>query len=187
MFIPDPVSWILLIPDPDLGSRIQKKRQSHKIHIIEKIFFWKCWRKIFWPIFKELYILLTKLSLSYQRNMGWGSGIRKKPIPDPGVKKAPDPGSGSRVWWLKIEKKFTTRNLIYIFWIKNAIYLSLGLHKGRPSYRRSLQPSKVNIQHFKRWKFCSFFNFFFVIFPLLDPDPDPQFVCGSGSGSNSSN
>jgi hypothetical protein len=32
---------------------------------------------------------------------------------------------------------------------KNAIYLSLGLHEGRPSYRRSLQPSKENIQHFK--------------------------------------
>jgi hypothetical protein len=27
--------------------------------------------------------------------MGLGSEIRKKPIPDPGVKKAPDPGSGS--------------------------------------------------------------------------------------------
>ncbi len=27
--------------------------------------------------------------------MGLGSGIRKKPIRDPGVKKAPDPGSGS--------------------------------------------------------------------------------------------
>jgi hypothetical protein len=27
--------------------------------------------------------------------MDLGSGIRKKPIPDPGVKKAPDPGSGS--------------------------------------------------------------------------------------------
>jgi hypothetical protein len=27
--------------------------------------------------------------------MGLGSGIRKKPIPDPGVKKASDPGSGS--------------------------------------------------------------------------------------------
>jgi hypothetical protein len=26
--------------------------------------------------------------------MGLGSGIRKKPIPDPGVKKAADPGSG---------------------------------------------------------------------------------------------
>jgi hypothetical protein len=27
--------------------------------------------------------------------MGLGSGIWKKPIPNPGVKKAPDPGSGS--------------------------------------------------------------------------------------------
>jgi hypothetical protein len=27
--------------------------------------------------------------------MGLRSGIRKKPIPDPEVKKAPDPGSGS--------------------------------------------------------------------------------------------
>jgi hypothetical protein len=27
--------------------------------------------------------------------MDLGSGIRKKPIQDPGVKKAPDPGSGS--------------------------------------------------------------------------------------------
>ncbi len=30
--------------------------------------------------------------------------------------------------------------------------LSLGLHKGRPSYRRSLQPSKENIQYLKTWK-----------------------------------
>jgi hypothetical protein len=29
------------------------------------------------------------------------------------------------------------------------IFLSLGLHEGRPSYRRSLQPSKENILHFK--------------------------------------
>jgi hypothetical protein len=28
--------------------------------------------------------------------MGLGSGIRKKPIPDQGVKKAPDPGSRIR-------------------------------------------------------------------------------------------
>ncbi len=27
--------------------------------------------------------------------MGLGSGIRKKSIPDPGVKKAPDPGSAT--------------------------------------------------------------------------------------------
>ncbi len=43
------------------------------------------------------------------------------------------------------------------FWSKIAIYLSLGLHKGRPSYRRSLQPSK-NIQHFDT---CLMFLYFF--------------------------
>jgi hypothetical protein len=32
---------------------------------------------------------------------------------------------------------------------KTAIYLSLGLHKVCPSYRRSLQLSKEAIQHFK--------------------------------------
>jgi hypothetical protein len=36
-----------------------------------------------------------------------------------------------------------------VFLSKTATYLSIGLHKGRPSYRRSLQPSKENIQHFK--------------------------------------
>jgi hypothetical protein len=36
------------------------------------------------------------------------------------------------------------------FWDqKTTIYLSLGLQKERPSYRRSLQLSKEAIQHFK--------------------------------------
>jgi hypothetical protein len=35
------------------------------------------------------------------------------------------------------------------FAFKTTIYLSLDLNKGRPSYRKSLQPSKENIQHFK--------------------------------------
>jgi len=35
------------------------------------------------------------------------------------------------------------------FLSKTAIYLSLGLHKVCPSYRRSLQLSKEAIQHFK--------------------------------------
>ncbi len=47
---------------------------------------------------------------------------------------------------------------------KTTIYLSLGLHKERPSYRRSLQLSKEAIQ---------------VIFALLAPDPDSE----SGSES----
>jgi hypothetical protein len=33
-----------------------------------------------------------------------------------------------------------------------SIYLSLGHHKERPSYRRSLQPSAENIQPFKQKK-----------------------------------
>jgi hypothetical protein len=45
-------------------------------------------------------------------------------------------------------KNFTAEKM-YIFLSKIAIYLSLGLYKGRPSYRRSLQLSKENIQQFK--------------------------------------
>jgi hypothetical protein len=46
-------------------------------------------------------------------------------------------------------KKITAENFVVFFGPKIAIYLSLGLHKGRPGYRRSLQLSKENIQHFK--------------------------------------
>ncbi len=56
--------------------------------------------------------------------------------------------------------------------IKIAIYLSLGLHKGLPSYGRSLQPSKENIQHFKTLNFFLFFSFCGSFCPP-----------GSGSGS----
>ncbi len=51
-------------------------------------------------------------------------------------------------------------------------YLSLGLYKGRPSNRRSLQPSKKNIQHFNTWKFFTFIYFLGSFFPLHRPDPD---------------
>ncbi len=56
-----------------------------------------------------------------------------------------------------------------------AIYLPLGLLKGRPC----LQPLKKNIQHFKSWNFFPFFYFLGVIFALLDPDPVLQNQCGS--------
>ncbi len=60
----------------------------------------------------------------------------------------PDPGYG----WPKLEKKNAENLLVKSYFDKKiVIYLSLGLHKGRPSYRRSLQPSKENIHHFKRW------------------------------------
>ncbi len=43
------------------------------------------------------------------------------------------------------------------FLSKTTIYLSLSLHKGRPSYNRCLQLSKENIQHFKTYFCGSFF------------------------------
>jgi hypothetical protein len=39
-------------------------------------------------------------------------------------------------------KKITDEEKIYVFLSKIAIHSCPGLHKGRPSYRRSLQPSK---------------------------------------------
>ncbi len=51
-------------------------------------------------------------------------------------------------------------NRIYFFSSsKFAFYLSVDLHKGRQSYRRSIQLSKENIQHFKTWNFLTFFYF----------------------------
>ncbi len=51
----------------------------------------------------------------------------------------PDPGVLMKN--VQVKKKFLGSKAI--------IYLSLGLHKGRPSYKRSLQLSKENIQHFR--------------------------------------
>ncbi len=97
------------------------------------------------------------------------------PDPDPD----PDPIRIQGFNDQKLKKNYSW-NLFFIFlWSKTAIYLSLGLHKVCPSYRRSLQLSKEAIQHFKTWTFTNFFLLLWVIFALLDPDPDSE----SGSGS----
>ncbi len=89
--------------------------------------------------------------------------------------------SGSRAVMTKNWKKVTAKKKLHFFYIKNYnLYLSLGLHKERPSYRRSLQLSKEAIQHFKTWTFKKFL-LLWVIFALLDPDPDSE--SGSRSGS----
>ncbi len=48
-----------------------------------------------------------------------------------------------------IEKNLPIKNKSNFFWKKISIYSSLGFHEGRPSYKKGLQPSKENIQHFK--------------------------------------
>ncbi len=67
-------------------------------------------------------------------------------------------------------KIFQLKKKFYLFISKNAIQFSLGLHKGRPSYRRSLERSIESIQHFKTWNFFIFL-FLWVIFALLNSDP----------------
>jgi hypothetical protein len=56
--------------------------------------------------------------------------------------------AGSRVLMTKNLKKFTAEKNLFLL-DQTTIYLFLGLHKARPIYRRSLQLSKENIQHFK--------------------------------------
>ncbi len=65
-----------------------------------------------------------------------------------------DPSPG--FWWPKLTKKIAEK--IY-FLMKNCNLQSLDVLKGRPSNRRSLQPSKENIQHFKQWNLLTSFYF----------------------------
>ncbi len=115
MFIPDPGSWFLPIPDP--GSKNSNKREgwkiffchtflcSHKFHKIENYFSFEVLKKKIWTNFQRIIELFTqKIVTKPSKIWLWdtGSEIRDPEktysgsrIPDPGVKKAPDPGSGS--------------------------------------------------------------------------------------------
>jgi hypothetical protein len=59
-------------------------------------------------------------------------------------------GSRSRVLMTQKNLQKYHKKILFSFFVqKIAISLSLGVHKGHPSYRRSLQPSKENIHYFK--------------------------------------
>ncbi len=99
-----------------------------------------------------------------------------------------------RIRWVRIRIQHIKLNPIRIqgfddkkflnCWLKIAIYLSLGLHKGRPSYMSNLQPSKENIQHFKTWKFLTFFFFWGSFLPSWIWIYWPDWIrIQSGSGS----
>ncbi len=115
MFIPDPGSWFLPIPDP--GSKNSNKREgwkkffchtflfSLKCHKIEHYFSFKIMKKKIWANFQRIIELftqkiVTKLSKIWVRDPGSGirdpgSEIRKKPNPDPGSRD--QKGTGSRI------------------------------------------------------------------------------------------
>jgi hypothetical protein len=58
-----------------------------------------------------------------------------------------------------------------IFFSKNGIYLSLGLHKGRPSYRKKPSALKRENPAIQNMKFLNFLLFLWIISGLLDPNP----------------
>ncbi len=82
-------------------------------------------------------------------------------------------GSGSGFWWPKTGKHLQQKIFI-MFWSKIVIYLFLGLHKGCPSYMRSLPQNRTS-----RTSKLEFSSLLWVILALLDPDPYSQ--CGSRS------
>jgi hypothetical protein len=97
MFIPDPDFYPSRIPD--FGSRIQKQQQkrgvkkiccytflcSHKFHKTENYFSFEVLKKKIWANFQRIIELFTKEIVTK---------LSKIWVWDPGVKKAPDPGSG---------------------------------------------------------------------------------------------
>ncbi len=123
-------------------------------------------------------ILHSKYSHMYGRHMkpGWvpGTGtVTDSSVSDP-YSFDPDPAflaeyrSGSRVIWPKIGKNLQLKNNYIFFCSKIAIYSSLGVHKGSPSCRRSLQPSKENYLYF-----CGSFLPSWVRIRFTNPDTDP--------------
>jgi len=96
MFIPDPGSWFLPIPDTFLCS--------HKFHKIEHYFSFEAQKTKILANFQRNKELFTQKIFTALKNIGLGSGIRDSGsgknllrIPEPGVKRhrISDPGSGS--------------------------------------------------------------------------------------------
>ncbi len=80
-----PGSWFLPIPDvgsriSDPGSKNSNKREGWKNCKLVL----KCWRKKFGPISNNYRTFYPKNCHQALKNMDLRSGIRKKPIPDPG-------------------------------------------------------------------------------------------------------
>ncbi len=110
MFFPG--SRILIFTHP--GSRIQKQQQkrgvekfdvipfcSHKFHKIVHYFSFEVSKKKIWANFQRIIELcaqkiVTKLPKVWVWDPGSGKNLFR--IPDPGVKKAPDPGSATLVY-----------------------------------------------------------------------------------------
>ncbi len=105
--------------------------------------------------------LMRKTSVSDPHWFHCGSGYGSSLLGQCGSRS----GSGSRVLISKnFTKNYRWKNL---FSSKIGIYLSLGLHKESPRYRRSRIPSTENIQHLKTWNFVTFFYLYGPYLPSM--------------------
>ncbi len=106
MFIPDSDFYPSRIPDPKTGTKERGERKicchtffcSHKFHKIVNYFIFEMLKKKIWANFQRIIELFTqKIVTKLSKIWVWdpGSGKNLFRIPDPVVKKAPDPGSGS--------------------------------------------------------------------------------------------
>jgi hypothetical protein len=92
MFIPDPDFYPSRIPDPKTATK--ERGEMHKEKILVNF------QRIIELFPKKWVIKLSKIWV-------WNPGSRKNlfPIPDPGVKKKPDPGSQTLIFLSKIENQ----------------------------------------------------------------------------------
>jgi hypothetical protein len=112
-----------------------------------------------WANFQRIIELFTqKIVNKLSKIRVLGSGIRKKHIPDPGVKKAPDPGSGSATL-------HTVLRIRVQIWVRR-IRMFLGLPDPDPFVRevwiriRILQsPSKNSKPRLLRYFFLTSLTF----------------------------
>ncbi len=73
------------------------------------------------------------------------------------------------------------KKLLFFYLQKMHIYLSLGLNKGRPCYRRSLQPRKDKIQsRNSKYEISTLFSFLWVRIQI-QPTKIKADLCGAGS------
>jgi hypothetical protein len=100
----------MFIPDPKTATKESGEKKischtffcSHNFHKIEHYLIFEILKKRIWANFQRIIELCTQKIVTMLSKYGFGirdlrSGIRINlfRIPDPGVKKAPDPGSGS--------------------------------------------------------------------------------------------
>jgi hypothetical protein len=96
------------------------------------------------------------------------------PDPDPvfQVNLDTDPDQG---WWPKTEGK--KAEIFYIFfWSKIAIYLFLGLYKGRAQATGEAFSSQKRTSSTLKMTFVNFFIFLWLLFALLDTDQGPHWI-----------